>query len=356
MVRFAVLGAGNVGKAMAADLSLQGHDVSIYNRTPKNVESIRRDGCIKVTGTIEGCAELPLVTDSMKKAVQGRDVIMVTTSASGHEDIAKDLAPHLQENQIVILNPGRTLGSLFFSNILRSQGRDNVVAESQTILYTTRYKDEETRIFAIKNDVPLAAYPSSRTGDVIDAIKDPFPQFSSATDILQIGLSNVGSILHPAPTLMNIGWIENPKTPFKYYYEGITPTIAGFLEQMDSERIALAKKLGYEVDTVKDWLSRAYGAKGDNLWEALRNNKAYALIDAPESVDHRYVNEDVPTGLVPLHCLGNLVESPTPHIDLMVSLASRIARKDFLTTGRNLDNLGLKGKNTEEILDCIRNG
>ena len=356
MAEVAVIGAGNVGKAMAAHLSMNGHNISLFNRTEDKIHSIRKEGCLRVTGVLEGCPNLNLVTTSIEKALQGKEIIMVTVPASGHDDVARLLSPHLEHGQLVVLNPGRTFGSLAFTRVLRDHGTTNTVAEAQTILYTTRYCDFETRIFAIKNRVGLAAFPGNLTGEVIKTLRDVIPQYDACRDTLEIGLSNVGAILHPAPTLMNIGWVENPETPFKYYYQGITPSIARFLEGMDQERLAIAKCFGYTVPSVKEWLEITYSSRGGNLWEALHNNISYSMIDAPESIDHRYIYEDVPTGLVPMASLGRISGSITTLMDIVIDLASAISNRDYRMTGRSWSNLGLEGMDKDQMREFFMTG
>lgn len=54
----AVIGAGNVGCALAADLGLRGVEVRLFNRSPGRLAAIRGAGGITVTGEIEGSAPL----------------------------------------------------------------------------------------------------------------------------------------------------------------------------------------------------------------------------------------------------------------------------------------------------------
>ena len=55
--------------------------------------------------------------------------------------------------------------------------------------------------------------------------------FSVENNIARTSLANIGMILHCAPVLMNIGWIENGKVAFKYYYDGISQTVAKYIEK-----------------------------------------------------------------------------------------------------------------------------
>ena len=62
----AVIGAGNVGCALAADLGLRGVEVRLFNRSPGRLAAIRDAGGITVTGQIEGFAAPALVTGSLE--------------------------------------------------------------------------------------------------------------------------------------------------------------------------------------------------------------------------------------------------------------------------------------------------
>ena len=114
--RYTVIGAGHGGKAMAADLAAKGFAVSLYNRTAERINEIVACGTIDLEyeDGISRCCPLTLATSEMGEAIEEADVIMVVAPASAHRDVAHGCAPHLRDGQIVILNPGRTGGSLEF--------------------------------------------------------------------------------------------------------------------------------------------------------------------------------------------------------------------------------------------------
>ena len=356
VVKIAVIGAGNVGKAMAAHLTLMGYKVNLFNRTEKNIVALQKDNEITISGVIEGRTKINIITSDIRKAIDSVDLIMVTTPASGHTYIANILGPHLTKDQLIVLNPGRTLGSLVFSNILRKYKKENYVSETQTILYTTRYCDLNSEVFAIKRKVPLATFPACKTEEVLEVLRPIYTEYTKAQDILETGFANVGAILHPTPTLLNIGWIENRCTPFKYYYEGITPSIAHLLEKIDHERIEIAEGYGYHIPTVKEWLYEAYGSSGRDLYEALQNTDAYKTIDSPDKIRHRYIFEDIPTGLVPFSSLGEKVQVKTPCMNTIIELASKITENNFWQCGRTLDNCGVSHMTIDELKDYIHHG
>ncbi len=48
--KFAVIGAGHGGKAMAAHLALMGFKISLYNRTASHIDVIKKRGGIELDG------------------------------------------------------------------------------------------------------------------------------------------------------------------------------------------------------------------------------------------------------------------------------------------------------------------
>ena len=78
--------------------------------------------------------------------------------------------------------------------------------------------------------------------------------------------------------------------------------------------------------------------------------------DAPADLFHRYVNEDVPNGLVPVSSFGKLLGLPTPTIDSLILLASTMNRTDYAASGRTIDKMGLAGKSVKQIQDYCQKG
>ncbi len=359
---YSVVGAGNGGRAMAAHLSLMGFKVSLYNRTPKNVEAIKERGGITLESQEsgpKGFGKLTKVTSNMQEALQDSNIIMVVVPAYAHVDIAKKVAPHLVDGQIVILNPGRTLGALEFLQILRGQGceADVIVAETQTFIYASRSIDlAQARIFRIKDAVPLAALPSSDTAKVLEAISPAFPQFIDGANVLQTGLNNIGGIFHPTISLLNAGWIESTGGDFQFYLDGVTPTIALIMEAIDRERVNVASVLGVQAITALEWLKMAYNTTGENLYKAIRNQQGYRGINAPQTLDHRYIHEDIPMSLVPVASMGHRFGVSVRAMDSLIRMAIIANRTDYWRFGRTLENLGIEHLSAKELLSLVNGG
>lgn len=329
-----------------------GFQVALWNRTPERIEHVRLRGGIEVEGEVEGFGVPRVATSDLAEAVRNADVIMIVVPAYAHASLAEQLASVLQDDQIVVLNPGRTGGALEFAHVLKKrQCKANVIlAEAQTMIYVSRHL-EPTRahIFQIKNEVPVAALPVHRTREVLEALRPAFPQFVAGDNVLKTSLDNIGAVFHPAVTVLNAARIESTHGDFEYYLEGITPALARVLEQIDQERIAVASALGIHAHRAKDWLYQVYASAGGSLFEAIQSTPGYKGVKAPALLNHRYINEDVPMSLVPIASLGDHLKVPTPTIKAIIHLASLMTGQDFWKIGRTIERMGLAKLSIQEI-------
>ncbi len=253
-----VCGAGHQGLSMAAHLALNGVEVSLWNRTKEHISEVIETKTIHCSGKVNGNARIEKVSSQIETVIS--DCVMVTTPSSAHKDVARVIAPYVHGDMIVVLNPGRTFGAIEFAEELKEAGAPVLphIAETQTIVYTCRKSGpNSTTILALKRGVEIATIK----GSSIDYIQKKIPtclkpHFTPVNSVLSTSLSNVGMILHCAPVLMNVGWIESKKTVFKYYYEGISESISHYLEKMDAERLSIAEALGCQGEAVKEWMQR----------------------------------------------------------------------------------------------------
>lgn len=355
---WAVVGAGHGGQALAAYLALKGENVSLYNRTPGRLEGIRRRGGIQLEGVVRGFARLALATSDLEEALDGATIIMVVVPASAHSELATAMAPYLQSGQVVILNPGRTLGALVFAHRLREAGAspDVTVAETETFIFASRYIESgRSMIQGIKRRVRVAALPAMRTASVVHLVRPILPQFVAVGSVLETGLSNIGAIFHPAPTLLSVSRVEG-ESEFDHYREGISPAVARALETLDAERLEVARSFRVRVLSAKAWLASVYGSVGETLHKAIQNTPAYAGLKAPSSLDHRYVFEDVPTSLVPLADLARVTGRPAKLTEALITLAGAVTGIDWQARGRTLASVGLGDLDVHEIREYVAVG
>jgi opine dehydrogenase len=359
---YTIIGAGHGGKAMAAHLALMDFPVTLYNRSSDNVSAIKMRGGIELEsydGGPRGFGSLARVTSSMSEALEHAEIVMVVVPSTAHADMARAMAPYLSEGQIVVLHPGRTCGSIQFIKVLRDQGCmvDVTIAEAETLIYASRSEGPaQARIFRIKEAVPLAALPATRTAQVLEALSPAYPQFIDGISVLHTGLNNMGAIFHPALTILNAGRIECTGGEFQFYIDGVTPSVARVLEVLDRERVTVASALGIRARTALEWLHMAYNAIGANVYEAIHNQQGYYGIMAPTTLNHRYITEEVPMSLVPIAALGQRYGVSVWGMDSIIRMASIIHQTDYWRRGRTLEKLGIESISVSELMDYVNKG
>ncbi len=337
--KIAIIGAGNSGLTMAAYLSKHKHDVSIWNRSSNNISELIKNKTIKISGIINGEFAISEVGLSLEKTVKNAKWIFITTPANSHKEILIKLSKYVEPQSIVILSPGRTFGIIEAEKIFSKNNKNNIIAESQTIVFTCRkITERNVNLIKIKNNVLLSTKKIEDTHQIINDLPDCLKNsFKIANSFLETSLGNVGMILHVAPLLLNIGWVESDNTKFKYYYEGITPSVARLLQKLDDERLEVAKKLNFNIISLIDWFAESYNVKANNIYDCIKKTDAYNDIDAPKTLQHRYLYEDVSTGLVPLAYIGKQLGLDLKITNLIIDLASEVLNYNFRQNGRKIN-------------------
>jgi len=358
--RIIILGAGNGGQAMAAAIALAGYEVVLYDRYEEAIAPVSQNGGIELSGVSgKGFARLVKVTTDLHEALSETGLILVVVPAFAHAYIAEQIAPLLRKDDMIILSPGSTGGALEFRKILSEHGapKDVKVGETNTLIYACRISGPgQVKILGVKDYLGVAALPVKDTQALLEPLKELYPQAHAEKNVLFTGLNNMNPIFHVFPTLANLGWLEATQGNFRFYYDGITASVAKLVEAVDRERMMLCQSLGISTLSCIEWQKKFYGARGGSLPEALRSNRSYEEIQAPPSKETRLLTEDVPMGLVPMAEIAKIAGVPTPFMDSAILLASEIMGQDYRRTGRNLDAMALAGLNKEELLCRVEEG
>jgi len=352
-MKICVIGAGSGGRAFAAYLSSKNFSVSLYNRSFSRIYEIQKKGGLQAEGALKGFFPIELITQNLKLAVNDAKIIMIVTPASAHKDIAEEIAPYLTQGQIIILNPGRTFGSIEFTMIIE-QRRGQLpifIGETQTLLFTSRALDgNRVNILKIKDSIKFTTFPDKYTFLVYDVLKDIFPQLEPIDNYLEATLNNIGMLLHPAISLFNAGLMDFGKE-FKFYMEGTTSRVCMVLEEMEMEINEIFQRLGLKQFHYTKWVKKCYGVKANSIYEAIQKVESYHDIKAPKQLITRYFTEDVPTGLVPVSSLGMLLGVKTPTIDSIIHLSSILCGINFKNTGRTVQKLGIERYIVDQIMN-----
>lgn len=359
--KIAILGAGNGGCGFAGHLALKGFEVSLYEdpQFKSNVEEIIERGGIDVSGKIEGFGKLSVVSTNIEDVVPGADIVMVVVPAFVQIPVIEKALPYLEDGQVVVFNPDN-FASLIFRKMLDSEGIDkNIkIAGTASLLYACRRTGPaKVGIFYVKDLMYIAALPATDNDAVIQSLEDVYTLLVPAKSVLEVSFGNVNYVLHCPVAVLNAGWIEHTKGNFMFYWEGMTESVCRVMEEVDREKIEVARGIGFSLMPAHEYLKNFYKSEkaGEDLHDFVTHSRAHGGRgpDAPKDLHYRYVSEDVPNGLVPISLFGEMVGIPTPAIDSVITLASILNRADYRKEGRTLESLGLSGRSSKEILESI---
>ena len=359
----AIIGAGIGGVYLLAELGTAGFKLRLHDIDDLKLAEIRARGGLEVESKRVEFAAVDRATTDLAAAIDGADVIIVVTGGNKQAAVARSVAPLLREGQVILLIQGNTGGSLIMRRALDEAGcRAEIdVAEMDNYPYSSwRLSPMRVRPIVRKRWLQLATFPGNRIGTVFPRLSPLFPEAFPAPNILYTGFTNANAMLHVANCVANAGRIESGDS-YKFYAEGVTPAVARLYEAINAERVAVAAVLGASVPTLADWFDRVYGVREATLVETCQRltyngDGPYQATGTPKSLDHKFITEDVPTGLIPMSAIGAAAGVKTPAIDALVEMVRNMTGKDFAAEGRTLEGLGLRGMDAERIRRTMEEG
>ncbi len=356
----AVLGGGNTAFAVAARLTLQGHRI-VLAEVPEfatALDPIRATSAIHLRGVAgEGKAALYRATTDVGEALAEAELVLVIVPAYAHRPFALACLPHLRPHHSVVLMPG-TLGSLEWCQLLHQAGVEGVtLAEVDTAPYVCRKTAPDTAtIWGVVKGLGLGVLPSTQTARVQGLLEPLFPGMQTYPDVMACGLSAMNPVVHPAGVLMNAGRIEYARGEFYFYAEGVSPSVAKVIMQVDEERRRIGAALGYELLPVHEAFHRAgFGPAGD-LWAAINGSWMLTRLKAPGSLESRWLTEDLPYGLAAWSQVGAQYGVQTPILQALVELGSVVMGFDAWKAGRGVEELGLAGLDRAALTQLLEKG
>ena len=361
-MKIAVLGGGNGSFAAAGDFAMQDHAVRLWRRDAAQVAAHRADGSRIVVKDSNGTHEvkLALVTTDIAEAVRDAEMILCPAPAFAQADIARLLAPHLRDGQVVFLPPA-TFGTMIFAKAAHDAGNHANVsfAETGTLPWLTRkHGPFEVAITIRAKRLPVGVFPLENADHALDVIGRAFPGvIEPCGDALSGALMNAGPIIHPPLIVMNTGPIEHFER-WDIHKEGTQGSIRRVTDALDAERIAVREALGYGGPHFP--LAHHYASEGE-IWMYGRGSHD-RLTDSGDwrerlvLTEHRYMREDLRLGLSLLVSVAELAGVKTPLARAFLAIGGAICGDDFMKHGRTLASLGFGRLNCFQLQEFLDEG
>lgn len=355
-MRFTIIGCGNSGLIHAAKLFEKGYEVALLKTSNTNgrfFDIIQKEQSYRVKDdTIQGngrefVVKPSLITRDVKDAISFADVIMVTTTTLQHEFVAQLIAPYVKNGQTIILVPGY-MGSLLFKKYIK---KDITYSEWETTAYNGRIVNNEfVRISFYNPRNAISVLPVVKTNEVLNMLSMCFDNTKySRKHILESAFHNPNMIVHPIGILFSASRIEYSNGEFWMYREAFTPSVVNVIKAFDIEKNKVLEAFGCNP---LDYFEAAKWRNEEDLSiDAMAVFRSFADSSnkGPSSINHRYLNEDVPMGLGLYISVAKLVDVDTSIQESIVSLTSALLNKDLKANARTIQSL--LGKNNVSIED-----
>lgn len=318
------------------------------------------------------------------------DIIIIALPSIYHADVAKHLNSIGISNRNIpfVLSPSRSFASPYIWQIL---GQGYPLFCLSTCPYSCKNKTpnraflkRRKRTFVVSAEGEVSQHQES-------LFKTVFPHAALTRIPALTSLNNLGAVFHCATYIINYDEIKRREQigdSFSFYIEGIAmrEDVGQIIEKIDQVRLQIASKLGLSVFGLKDnprediwrkltnalraleeessndidmlrrirrefteylnncvisavhWLDLTYGVKrieSESLSKTIARTPTYQKNSVPQS---RYIDEDIPTGLVVYEALAQRFKIDCECISDIINRYDKIFNCNIRLTGRNLNS------------------
>jgi len=379
----AVLGGGACAQTFAAEFTLAGYKVRLYELpelAQGTLGEVLRTHEIELGGAQAnfkwfrraGIAKVDVVTTEISEALRGAGLVIVAIPAKGHKPFFEKMIPCLEDGQVISIFPDN-FGSLMLRNMMGEKGCnvDVIIGGWSSMPYGVRVVEPGKLDCIIRIRELLGDALPGKDGDKFFETMKGIPAFDGVVElkrgdtIIGVDLSNPNPAVHVPGSILNVGAMEVsemegtlgiPKGKYSMYKHGMSPAVARVQLAFYQEERKIANAMGIEMIEFRDdqffWKG---GIMGVEYWVPFADVIIPPIV-GPNSVEHRYFTEDIPVGTVIRSHLAKKFGVDVPTIESMIQLGSVICKRDFLKEGITLKELGIEDLTKEQIIRYVREG
>lgn len=362
MMEITLCGGGNGIHVLAPLAASRGYAVNIWapyrdeaERLQKNAEKARGMQAVFPDGSIK---QMPhQISCKAAEVIPGVDLVVIITPAFVHESMLQEIYPLLKEGATLVVIPSR--GGLEYPFLSLGYLKKRVdLMGFQTLPWACRIEEygHRVRVFGVKEFQAVASIA-----------EDPLELYQKLEEIIGVKIQVVENFL--SLTLANVGQLIHPGIMFgivhqyrereftaeeiPFFYQGVGDSTARILAGLSGEiqmlkdfLVARTQLRLSHVLPLKEWMIQSYGESiGDksSLKAVFNSNRVYQGLKAPVvegergyyvlDKNTRYVQEDLPFGLLVSKGLALLCGLDTPVMDEVITLLQNWMGKEYLLQG-----------------------
>lgn len=325
-MKVTIIGGGNIGTLMAAEIAAKGHNVTVYTSKPdqwsKKIEVYSPEEQLVVTG------EVDIVTSDMQEAVEGAELIWITMPSQAFGQLAKKLLPYVKKGQYIGVVPGSGGAEFAFRRLIDA---GCVFWGLQRVHSIARLKEYGKSVYMLgrKKQLELGSIPAKASEKVGPILEEMFDMpCKLLPNYLCVTLTPSNPILHTTRLYSMFKDYERDTTYERnfLFYEEWSCDSAEWLIACDNELQTLCKKIPLELEEVMSLREYYESYDAEAMVKKIRSIAAFKGLTSPmkqegqgwiPDFESRYFVADFPFGLKIIKDIAELFEVPIPNIDVV---------------------------------------
>lgn len=337
-MQVSIAGAGGVAFSYAAFLASRGHQPLLWSPSGMRTKRLAGGARLKACNALEGDFDVQVADTVSDLAVA--DIVIIAVPAYAYRNVLDDVASVLRDGQMIILSAHLSFAAIYLSKLLLGRRIDCPIVVWNTTVSTGRQTESDSvSISLLRAKVEMAVMPSHASREALSLCEAMFgDRFALVNDMIGVDLGNLNPAVHYAIAMFNLTRMELAEEWAQQAH--ITPAVARFLEDMDQERLSIAKAFGVRTRSIH----QAYAVPGKieigPLADMLRQiTTARKGVNGPTSLNTRYVTEDVPYGLLTTVRLAELAGADVPLHRAGITIFSSLYGRDFAAENQILPEI-----------------
>lgn len=354
VARIGIVGAGSIALGTAALLhqnrfaamlwSPSGGSTQIFETQP-----LRAHGVLEAEFT-------PEIARSAQELAQTCDALILCLPANGHKMVMDALVPHIRDGQHVLISSHASFGALYLMRELAARGVAAPISAWGTTIVSGRRQGATVRVNTVRSRVDICTIPESASSEALSLCQSLFgDRFQPREGLLAITLSNLNPQNHLGIALCNITRMERAEDWSQG--QNVTPKVGRLMEQLDLERLEIAKALNLDVKTIFEHFHQSFHVPMGTISAMNQDMHTHGYSGlGPVTADSRYVTEDAPYGLVVTAALGRLAGKPAILHEAGIQIFSAMYGRDFTQENDLLNELDIECFSLADLQHAARTG
>jgi len=363
--RMSVLVDGDSALAVSCLLAHNGHSVRVCapgkpSSVPAEYEIRTRNASV---GSFRGRVPHTKVETDLENVFYESDAIIISSSATEYGALVEKIVGFLRHQQTILLVNAPLGAGMQFAQCLKKTGADlqlNIL-EMGTLFDCAKVEAGVLLITGLRDNVSVSANKRNEMRRGLYVANAVAKGLVPSSNSIERGLSDVERMLRP--TLLVAGMIGGRDVSLDNLQSWLNPSLVSIVSRLDAEIQSLAKVF----KCVAPSFSRALREFAVNHpiaekvlpveLEPLLLHMGQSMFDTADGVDlstvSEFVKRDIVETLMLIADFARLARCQMPVLQSVIQLGEVILASDLAKEGRSLEDLGLVGFDTDEIVELF---